>query len=259
MQPDNSTLLSRFWPAVKDKFLAESIKQLPIPASIPPAWEREPEWFEVNIKRLHQVVETDIPMVDIDDTEVVEFEWASQWAKHVGTVVHLWLQSIAVNGVDSYGDDKIDRQRPALRRKLRQLGTEKRMLQTAENRVADALKKTLRDQKGRWILSDQHDDASVELPITVCGLLDFEQSVIDRTFICADGIRWIIDYKTSSHEGGDLQHFLESEAVRYRPQLTRYRNALSESEEREVRTALYFPLLQVFHIVDCDELQSSCN
>ena len=71
----------------------------------------------------------------------------------------------------------------------------------------------------------------------------------------ADGIRWIIDYKTSSHEGGNLQVFLASEAKRYRPQLTRYRDALRATDDREVQTALYFPLLQVFHIVDCDELQ----
>ncbi len=31
--------------------------------------------------------------------------------------------------------------------------------------------------------------------------------VLDRTFI-ENGTRWIIDYKTSSHSGGDLQGFL---------------------------------------------------
>lgn len=254
-QPDGTTLLSRLWPAIHSEFGPEVLEQLPQPARKLRA--REPAWCEVKTRRLHQVAEPDIPVVEADEADEVEFAWASQWAKHVGTVVHRWLQAIAADGVDLYDDDEIDRQRPALRRKLRQLGTEKRILQQAENRVADALKKTLRDRKGRWILSDQHETAAVELPITVAGPHGFENSVIDRTFVCADGIRWIIDYKTSSHEGGDLQAFLTSEATRYRPQLTRYRDALRESENREIRTALYFPLLQVFHVVDCDELQRS--
>ena len=46
-------------------------------------------------------------------------------------------------------------------------------------------------------------------------------AVIDRTFV-ADGIRWVVDFKTSPHEGGDREAFLDSEVVRYTPQLTRY-------------------------------------
>ena len=39
--------------------------------------------------------------------------------------------------------------------------------------------------------------------------------VIDRCFIDADGTRWVIDYKTSSHEGGGREEFLASELARY--------------------------------------------
>ena len=66
--------------------------------------------------------------------------------------------------------------------------------------------------------------------------------MLDRTFI-ADNTRWIIDYKTSSHGGGDLEGFLESESKRYRQQLQRYKNALALTETRPIKTALYFPIL----------------
>jgi len=66
--------------------------------------------------------------------------------------------------------------------------------------------------------------------------------VLDRIFV-EDGTCWIIDYKTSSHGGGDLDGFLESEASRYREQLKRYRKAVAISETRPIKTALYFPLL----------------
>ncbi len=65
-------------------------------------------------------------------------------------------------------------------------------------------------------------DAASELPIA--GLIDgsLSEAVIDRTFIDEGGVRWIIDYKTSTHEGGDLENFLEQEKDRYREQLERY-------------------------------------
>jgi hypothetical protein len=58
-----------------------------------------------------------------------------------------------------------------------------------------------------------------------------------------NGIRWIIDYKTSVHSGGDLEGFLQNESDRYRNQLTRYRQAIAITETRPIKTALYFPLL----------------
>ena len=68
---------------------------------------------------------------------------------------------------------------------------------------------------------------------------------LDRAFV-ENGTRWIIDYKTSSHGGGDLEGFLQSETDRYREQLQRYRHAMALTETRPIKTALYFPLLDRF-------------
>ena len=109
--------------------------------------------------------------------------------------------------------------------------------------VEKALRNTLQDERGRWILA-KHTDAESEFEIT--GLVEGKlyQARIDRTFIDEQGVRWIIDYKTSSHEGGGLDNFLENEKERYRPQLERYARLLAQKEERPIRLALYFPLLQ---------------
>jgi hypothetical protein len=69
--------------------------------------------------------------------------------------------------------------------------------------------------------------------------------VLDRSFIDT-GTRWIIDYKTSRHEGGDMAAFLDAEVARYRPQLERYAQALANVEARPIRLGLYFPLLRSF-------------
>ena len=68
-------------------------------------------------------------------------------------------------------------------------------------------------------------------------------AVIDRTFV-DNGIRWIIDYKTSLHEGGNLEAFLEEEKERYRRQLDTYERILrAAGEKMEIRKGLYYSAL----------------
>ena len=70
--------------------------------------------------------------------------------------------------------------------------------------------------------------------------------VIDRTFVDEQGVRWIVDYKSSSHEGADLDGFLASEQERYRPQLERYAALMRHLGPEPIRLGLYFPLLSAW-------------
>ena len=120
-------------------------------------------------------------------------------------------------------------------------------LGAAVARAGDALERTVNDERARWILSSEHAQASSEFALSVVSDGRVQRIVIDRTFIDSNDVRWVIDYKTSSHEGGDLDAFVESEKLRYADQLIRYQRALEALEPgRHVRAALYFPLLGVF-------------
>ena len=70
--------------------------------------------------------------------------------------------------------------------------------------------------------------------------------VLDRVRIDEDGDHWIIDYKTSTHEGGNLQGFLKAEVERYTPQMEKYAALYAAYSGQRARCALYFPLLQEF-------------
>ncbi|MDX2217729.1 MAG: UvrD-helicase domain-containing protein [Burkholderiales bacterium] len=177
----------------------------------------------------------------------VPFDWASPTARHVGTVTHRWLQRIAERGLASFTPEQIVQSRGAIARALRQLGVAEDGLEAAVDRVVHALHRTIADERGRWILSAHHD-AACEVRLT--GLVKGAQvdAVIDRTFVemgtDGEGIRWIIDYKTGGHEGGDVDAFLDQEVERYRAQLTRYAALyLPDWRRGAVRLALYFPLL----------------
>ena len=101
----------------------------------------------------------------------------------------------------------------------------------------------IRDPKARWLLSSKHAEAQCELRLT--GVLDGQvrNVVIDRSFVDEQGQRWVIDYKTSSHAGGDLAGFLAEERERYRSQLELYVRLARGLGPQPVRAALFFPWL----------------
>ncbi len=257
--PASNTLLARLWPVAEREIDPCSV-DLPVTESRG-SGRRPPVWREAPLRRLPAdwlapSALSPLGMVNnarnTDTDTTVEFDWASQWAKHVGSVVHRWLQQIAEEGVESWNRERLAQHEPGLRLMLRRLGVGAEDLAGATQRTLAALRNTLADERGRWILSSIHPEAANEVPMTTSEDDCYANHVVDRTFVTDDGTRWIVDYKTSSHQGSDIGAFLDSESDRYRSQLRRYRDAFTATEERSIRTALYFPLLQVFHEVDCD-------
>ncbi len=110
-------------------------------------------------------------------------------------------------------------------------------------RVEKALGRVLADARGRWLLDSSHEEARSELALSGVDAGGLANVVIDRSFVDADGVRWIVDYKSGRHEGGDTQAFLDREQQRYRGQLERYGRLMSAMDPRPIRLGLYFPAL----------------
>jgi ATP-dependent exoDNAse (exonuclease V) beta subunit len=205
---------------------------------LPADW-RAPEWPAV-------------PGVDAAATgadvlrEAVEFSWAGETARQIGVVVHRELQRWAQHGAPG----GVDEQR--LRRLLHAEGVGADELEPALLRASAALRGTLADQRGRWLLDPSHRQSRCELALTGVAAGRVQSIVIDRSFVDAEGIRWVVDYKTSAHEGGDLEGFIASERHRYRAQLLRYAAFARELGPEPVRAALYFPLLARFEEIETD-------
>jgi ATP-dependent helicase/nuclease subunit A len=170
-----------------------------------------------------------------------EFAWAGHAAVHVGTVVHRYLQRIAEEGLEQWGARRLAELERAAARELELLGVERSERAGAAARVVTALSQALRDERGRWVLG-AHAEAQSELKLTLRVGDTLEHIRLDRTFV-AEGRRWIVDFKTSTHEGGGLAEFLDSEVARYAPQLERYAAAVAATDTRPVQLGLYFPLL----------------
>ena len=174
---------------------------------------------------------------------VPEFEWVGETLRHVGTVVHRLLQRIAEDGPDHWSEAQQKRTAALARQLLAQAGVREPELDTALADVLLAVRNTLADERGRWLLA-QHAEARSEYALSLMQDGRLETGVIDRTFVDDAGVRWIVDYKTSRHSGADVDAFLEQERQRYAPQLERYAGLMGGLETRRVKVALYFPLLK---------------
>ena len=174
----------------------------------------------------------------------ISFHWVGQLARHVGTVTHVALAEIARDGLDAWDAARLARERPRLETELRALGVGPEDLPDRAEQVERALRRTLADERGRWVLASSHTEARGELAVAGMAGGRLVERRIDRTFVDASGVRWIVDFKTSSHEGGGLDAFLDNELERYRGQMEEYRELFSSLDPgRPIRVGLYFPLM----------------
>ncbi len=172
--------------------------------------------------------------------QAIEFSWAGETARHVGSVVHRWLQRIADDEIKGWNRARIDNMRETFANELAASGVEAKELGAAGARVMQVLANALADPRGQWLLGPQQD-AKNEYRLTAVIEGERRKLVIDRTFTDRDGKRWIVDYKTGVREGADVEGFMAQEQERYRAQLERYAHALAQGEAAML--GLYFPHL----------------
>jgi ATP-dependent exoDNAse (exonuclease V) beta subunit len=243
------TLMAALWPAIQDEPLFEICEM--------PDGGNRAEDGEPPVPQLYRRLNTDwtpppaAPPVHCaartaeGPVDSIEFRWAGEGARLTGELVHRLLQLIAEQGIERWrGNDGRNTLQAWCLNRLEAAAVTGQAATQILSRVVRAVESCLSSEKGRWLLS-AHRDADCEYAVTA--VIDGEPRslVLDRTFV-SDGERWIVDYKTSSHAGGDLEGFLRNEAKRYEVQLARYREALALTESRPIRTALYFPLLDRF-------------
>jgi ATP-dependent exoDNAse (exonuclease V) beta subunit len=169
--------------------------------------------------------------------------WEKSLHRHVGTLVHQIFDRITLTGTGVWTALTHGQRLSEIERSLRGLGVRQKDLTEATQKVMDAVARTLASPRGQWLLASHTAQAS-ELSLSGFNNEQMIHAVIDRTFV-ADGVRWVVDYKTSTPAPGDrLEDFLQREASRYRPQLLIYTELMQRFDPvHEVKAALYFPLV----------------
>jgi ATP-dependent exoDNAse (exonuclease V) beta subunit len=186
------------------------------------------------------------------DDAIAEYFWAGPEAAPIGTALHAALQIVAEQGSESWQAEDTVRAQGLMRRELVMQGLSGEALDEALKTVARGLDIALRSERGRWILSAGHQDAHCEWSLCEGVVGQIKTRVVDRSFIDTSGVRWIVDYKTGTHEGADLDDFLAGESERYRAQLEDYARLIAvwDKGRYPVRMGLYFPMMDAWIEVD---------
>ncbi|MGH8371609.1 MAG: UvrD-helicase domain-containing protein [Gammaproteobacteria bacterium] len=259
--PPRQSLLATLWPVLEPEY------RQALAAYTPPQTAAEQSVPVARLRRIPADWQPPSPPAGVswqDDGGLavetlpeIEFEWAGDTLRHIGTVVHRLLQRIATDGPDEWSTGKLAAGKAQVHDWLHQAGVPVRELTDAVETVLDAIERTLADETGRTILAARGPEAHSEYALSRFDDERLLTGVIDRTFVDNDGVRWIVDYKTSRHQGGDLDAFLAREEARYLGQLARYVRFMRLREDRPLRVGLYFPLLGRFHAVDMRKLDEA--
>jgi hypothetical protein len=230
--PSRRSLLGLAWPA-----LGDSVR---LPAAVAEEPEARQSLPAGELRRLpSDFVMPEVPMAvewraveEGREEEGPPFDWAKEPVRLAGIVVHGWLQRIAEDGLAGWDAKRVDALRGRLLADLERRGVAPAELERAAGLVISALKNTIADERGRWLLG-AHPAARNEYRVR-----SRERSLrIDRYFEDPEGRKWVVDYKTSAHEGAGVQAFLDEQRERYAGQLDEYAKALGAAHR-----GLYFPL-----------------
>ena len=251
IQPKSGTLLASLWPALGASFKTgdtlSGVATLPAPGEATelriPLQRLRSDWSPPSFGP--EGPELSRLPVGHQSLEPPEFSWVGETSRHIGTVVHAGLESFA-NTTTLPTRARLQADRDVYRHQLLRHGVPERDLSRATDVVVEALTRTVEDERGRWIFDPEHREARSELALTGIAAGRLTGVVIDRSFLDRAGTRWVIDFKTSRHEGGGLEAFLEQEMDRYRPQLETYVALARGLGSHPVRAGLYFPLLGAF-------------
>lgn len=262
--PPKKSLLNTIWPKVKDDVklaspesfsqnnstlsTATRVKQTFARSGLQQLLRLKPDWIAPTLDD-NQLLKKYRGKEFGDDENIPELETRSaKLARHTGTLIHRALQNLIGMRQDFMCESWIATQEPFWNIQLAQLGWKAEEISLAKQKIIRAIKNTLEDSHGRWLLDASHTESASELAITYAQGnqpdIKLRENIVDRTFV-EDGIRWIIDHKSSEPSADQtISDFIIQETNAYRDQLIRYKNCFAALGEQTIKLGLYFPLLE---------------
>jgi ATP-dependent helicase/nuclease subunit A len=174
-------------------------------------------------------------------------------ARALGNAVHAFLEALTKRLADGVRRETVLREiagwSTRIATVLRGEGLPQASARKLTPRVQSALRDTLMDAEGLWVLG-AHERGASEYALTAWG--ETRSNVrLDRVFrageaplAAGNAFLWIVDYKTTTHGSKGVEEFLAEEQIKYRPQMLAYAQMMrSEVEKEQLRVGLYYPML----------------
>ena len=161
-------------------------------------------------------------------------------AADAGSLVHLYMEMIANEGLENWPASRMDTSVQAIQFWLLQRGHAKNEVEKQALQIVSALKQTITSPDSAWILAPRVS-LQTELSITSMNENEAQEHRVDLTFVDDDILtktktRWIIDYKFGLEVNVDNAN---AAAQTHKPQLAGYA-ALFAHENFPIKTAVFF-------------------
>lgn len=235
-QARKNSFLNLLWPAIQPWFCSEHDIVRRYPGARQEADIRQfiPRLIRLNRVGTPDMLQSAQPEASVGYQAMSEETATSRLEADMGTLAHLYLQLIAEQGLAAWQmhtETAFLSLQPAMQRWFKQQGYTDSEAKPGAAHVAALLTTTVQSEHGRWVLHP-HAQAASELAIEQ---LSERKKVIDRTFV-ADGVRWIVDYKSMPVTAN---HDLPLLAQAFKAQLAAYAQ-LFKADGLPVKTAILF-------------------
>jgi ATP-dependent helicase/nuclease subunit A len=252
--PSSRSLLATIW----ENLIPESVDYIPVRSNLETLEQQKPLQTAAIIRRLpsdsfssiepNSNAEGDSIEQD-EDISLTDLTVDNQLQIEIGNLVHEALQNYLSNN-RLLNSENMQGLKSYWRRCLDAFAFDTAEIDEALYAIENSLRSTLQDSQLSWVFDHQHEQSAAELALQTYANGYVHTHVIDRTFIDAEGVRWIIDYKSSQpSKQQSLDDFLTEQTTLYSDQLSRYKNLFSKESNKGVKTALLFTSLQ--KLVEC--------
>lgn len=235
--PASNSLLEKLWPAIKHQIQAHTIPTTSVENTVDANTIHQKQIKRLVSNWTHPIIQNSFDTTGYHQKNT-GFYLPNNNPKIIGTLIHQILQQISQLGITWWNSESSSTHHSYIKKQLLQLGMQSADINNTLSIVDKAIKNTLNDSRGQWILH-AHGEAQSELPLTT----STKNHVIDRTFVDETGTRWIIDYKSSLPDNENIEDFLHTEKKQYEKQLWEYYHAIKQIDQRPIRVGLYFPLI----------------
>lgn len=250
-KPPQASLLNCIWPVFQNQaqIISADLESQAEQSQLFSAQEQR------TVKRipLHFKPAPIIPVEYLNDFTVSDFSFEEnnkpKFRPHqtnpiIGTVVHLALQQLSERPLSHWSETEIEKKLTTWLNLFRQYGIyDSENLKQSQRYLRQAVTNIITDTRGRWIIDTEQKEAQSELPLSIKSGDESKRIIIDRTFVCQQNLRWIIDYKTNLSDTRLVHKSVnDPEVNRHRTQLESYAFALAKLDSRPIKTALYYPL-----------------
>ena len=244
-QPAKNTLLSTVWDAVETKFDAPQGEPQPAEhvVCLPQTLHRlDEQYATVYAPSIDWAVGQQLNSApEVPEDQAIEYDWATPAATAVGIILHDWLQHHCHQVLGMTVSDSLKKR---WRVELLSLRVEHGQVDYALQRLIDAVANIQNFHEGHFLFKE-YDDQENEFSLSAHENGKVKPYRIDRTFVDEQGTRWIVDYKSTPHDKGNVAEFAKEQvASRHRLQLEKYGALFHELESRPINLAVYFPLLK---------------